>query len=116
MSEPREAELLQQIQERDARLKLQEEQLGQLQQERTLLQQRIDHLLRQIYGTHSEKVNPDQLQLLLQGLHTPGPGEGKGSSPEAAEAPAPRPRDPAPGKTHRAQRRLPEHLPVVEEV
>jgi transposase len=116
MSEPREAELLKQIQERDARLKLQEEQLGQLQQERTLLQQRIDHLLRQIYGSRSEKMDPNQLQLLLQGLHTPGPGEGKGFSPEAAEAPAPRPRDPAPRQTHRAQRRLPEHLPVVEDV
>src|SRR4030095_611546 len=114
MSDPRDAELLKQIQERDARLKLQEEQLGQLQQERTLLQQRIDHLLRQIYGGRSEKMDPHTLQLLFKGLHTPGPGEGKGSSPEAAEAPAPRPRDPAPGKT-RAQRRLPEHLPVVEE-
>jgi hypothetical protein len=25
-------------------------------------------------GVRSEKVNPDQMQLLLQGLHTPGPG------------------------------------------
>ena len=75
MSDPREAELLRQIQERDARLK-------QLEQERTLLQQRIDHLLRQIYGGRSEKVSPDQMQLLLQGLQTPGPGEGKESSPE----------------------------------
>jgi transposase len=116
MSDPRETELLQQIEERDARLKLKEEQLEQLQQERTLLQQRIDHLLRQIYGVRSEKVNPDQLQLLLQGLHTPGPGEGKGSSPEAAEAPAPRPRDPAPQGSRRPERRLPEHLPVIEEV
>jgi len=109
MSDPREAELLRQIQERDARLKV-------LEQERSLLQQRIDQLLRQIYGTRSEKVNPDQLQLLLQGLHTPGPGEGKGSSPETAEAPAPRPRDPAPHRTTRAERRLPEHLPVIEEI
>jgi transposase len=109
MSDPREAELLRQIQERDARLK-------QLEQERSLLQQRIDQLLRQIYGTRSEKVSPDQMQLLLQGLHTPGPGEGKGSSPEAAKVPAPRPKDPAPGKTPRAERRLPEHLPVIEEV
>lgn len=55
MSDPRAAELLRQIEERDARLK-------ELEQERSLLQQRIDHLLRQIYGTRSEKVNPDQLQ------------------------------------------------------
>src|SRR4029434_932338 len=89
--------------------------IGQLAQERELLQERMHHLLRQIYGGRGEKMDPNQLQLLLQGLHTPGPGEGKGSSPEAAEAPAPRPRDPAPGKT-RAQRRLPEHLAVVEEV
>jgi transposase len=116
MSNPRETELLQQIEERDARLKLKEEQVEQLQQERTLLEQRIDHLLRQIYGVRSEKVNPDQMQLLLQGLHTPGPGEGKGSSPEAAKAPAPRLKDPAPGKTQRTPRRLPEHLPVIEEV
>jgi transposase len=109
MSDPREAELLRQIEERDARLK-------ELEQERSLLQQRIDHLLRQIYGTRSEKVNPDQLQLLLQGLHTPGPGEGKELSPEAAKAPAPRPKDPAPRRAQRTERRLPEHLPVIEEV
>jgi transposase len=109
MSDPRETELLRQIEERDARLK-------QLEQERGLLQQRIDQLLRQIYGARSEKVNPDQMQLLLQGLHTPGPGEGKGSSPEAAEAPAPRPRAAALRRSQRTERRLPEHLPVIEEV
>lgn len=100
MSDPREAELLRQIQERDVRLK-------QLEQERGLLQQTIDQLLCQIYGARSEKVNPDQLQLLLQGLHTPGPGEGKGSSPEAGEAPAPRPRAAAPRRSQRSERRLP---------
>src|SRR5688572_20254215 len=106
MSDQREIELLERIIAR-------EEEVARLLKEKKLLQERIDYLLRQIYGTSSEKVDPNQLQLLMQELQTPGPAEGKESSPEAAETEPSRRR-----KVSRKSRgpRLSEHLPVVDEV
>lgn len=107
MSDPREAELLEQIRARDERVVT-------LERERVLLQQRVDQLLRQLYGIKSEKIDPCQLQMLFQELQTPGPARGNGSSPELSEALSPRPRKAAP----RRQRLLEsiEDLPVIEEV
>jgi len=106
MSDTRETALLAQIEARDARI-------ATLTKEKQLLQERIDHLLRKIYGAKSEKADHFQLQLLMQELHSPGPAMGKGSSPEASEI-AP----PARKKISRQNRgpRLPEDLPVIEEI
>lgn len=84
--------------------------LAAVQAENKLLRQKLDALARRLFGVSSEALNPAQLQLLL-------------SLPELAaqpveSAPAPtmvvEPRKPAVRK-ERAPR-LPEHLPVVEEV
>jgi len=103
-SSSREAELSRQVQERDERLAV-------LEKENALLRQKIDLLVRKLFGAKSEQLDPAQLLLLLQGLDEGEPG--KAPEPVAAEAPRrstgqspPRERGP----------RLPEHLPVIEEV
>jgi transposase len=115
MTNPREAELLQKLAERDAQLARRDEEVARLQLENELLRQKLDHLARQLFGKSSEQLDPNQLQLLLQELEAPGPAVGKGLGPEAAEAPAPEPERTAPSKPRERQPRLPEHLPVVEE-
>jgi transposase len=106
MSDARESELLAKIEERDERIE------GLL-KEKQLLQERIDQLLRKIYGAKSERADIFQLQLLMQEMEAPGPALGKGSSPEAIEIEPPRRRKIS---RRRSSPRLPEHLPVVEEV
>jgi transposase len=74
-----------------------------------LLREKIDALVRMVYGTKSEKLDPNQLMLL------------KEIESKKAEAPAPdvEPESGATPKKERAkpQRpRLPDHLPVNEEV
>ena len=85
------------------------ERLAFLERENALLREKIDFLLRKLFGAKSEQLDPEQLLFLLQGLDAPG----KAPEPVAAEAPRrstvqspPRERGP----------RLPEHLPVIEEV
>ena len=113
-----------------AGLAARDERLAALEKENDLLRQKIDRLVRRLFGAKSEpsgarspaagspqgsaggrwqKLDPAQLLLLLQGLDAPG----KAPEPVAAEAPRrstgqspPRERGP----------RLPEHLPVIEEV
>jgi transposase len=84
-------------------------------QEIRLLKQKIDLLVRQIYGSKSERLDPGQLDLLL------GKEPEEEAESKKAEAPA-TPNDEsgseAAGAKPRRQRRvrLPEDLPVVEEV
>lgn len=80
-----------------------------LRSENKLLREKIDALIKRLYGAQSEKIDPGQLLLMLQGLDAPG----KAPEPVAAEAPRrstgqspPRERGP----------RIPGHLPVIEEV
>ena len=86
------------------------ERIACLEQENALLRQKIDLLVRKLFGAHSEKLDPAQLLLLLQGFDEPG----KAPEPVVAEAPR-RSTDPSPPRERR-QPRLPEHLPVIEEV
>jgi transposase len=123
MSRAREKELLRQLAEREtqiaglsAQLIERDAQLAQAKVEITLLRQKLDALAQRLFGKKSEQLNPDQLQLLFQEFNAPGPAEGKGYGPQSSEAESarpvkasrPRPRDRAP--------RVPEHLPVIEEV
>ena len=100
---PREAELAGQlacvIGERDRAL-----------QEVKLLRQKLDALARRLFGKSSEKLDPGQLLLLLQGFDE-GP---KAPEPVAAEAPR-RSTEASPPRRERKPR-VPAHLPVVEEV
>jgi transposase len=102
MTSPREAELL-------AELKVRDERLLALEKENALLRQKIDLLVRKLFGAKSEKLDPAQLLLLLQGLDEPG----KAPEPVVAEAPR---RSTAPSPPRERGPRLPEHLPVIEEI
>jgi transposase len=81
----------------------------QMRVENKLLREKIDTLLRKLFGASSEKIDPQQLLLLLQGLDEPG----KAPEPVAAEAPRRSP-DRLPPRSRGP--RIPEHLPVVEEI
>ena len=93
---PREAQLLERIAEQDKEI--------------ALLRQKLDLVLRKLFGAKSEKLDPDQLLLLLHGEDSV---PGKSPEPVAAEEPR-RSKDPSSPRERKP--RLPEHLPVIEEV
>lgn len=93
---PREAELTEALAQANAEIKL--------------LRQKIDLLIKRIFGAKSEQLDSSQLLLLLQGMDEPG----KSPEPVAAEEPR-RSRVPSSLRERRRQR-LPEDLPVIEEV
>ncbi len=76
-----------------------------------LLEAKVDGLLRRFFGKSGEQIDPKQLLLLLEGVDSQSP------SPTQAEAcvAAAEPRRRAKARTCRRDR-LPEHLPVVEEI
>ncbi len=98
----REAQLQTKVQQLEAALDV-------AQREIKLLRQKIDLLSRKIFGVSSEKLSPDQLQLLLE---LAGAEEDPGS--EAPDEPEPT----STRKPSRKERkpRLPDHLPVIEEI
>ena len=84
------------------------EQLVAAHQEISFLRQKIDLLVRRVFGSSSERLDRAQLELLLQ-LPSPATIEAPVVTPEKLQLPATRSRrDRTP--------RLPENLPVVEEV
>src|SRR3569833_272052 len=97
----REAELTQQLEQA---LQV----IGALQRENQLLRQKVDSLVRRVFGSSSEKLDPGQLQLLAvpEAL----------TVPEPASPPPPSPPRPAPRLRQPKAPRLPDNLPVVEEV
>ena len=117
MTNSREAEYLAELKVRDGRL-------AALEKENALLRQKIDLLVRKLFGAHSEKLDPAQLLLLLQGMDGPGkapepvagsPDDQPPLFPSASSAEAPR-RSTVPSPPRERGPRLPEHLPVLEEV
>jgi transposase len=85
------------------------ERITLLEKENALLREKIDALARRLFGTKSEQLDPAQLLLLLQGL------DGPGKAPEPVGAEAPR-RSKVPSPPRSRTPRLPEHLPVIEEI
>ncbi len=78
--------------------------------ENMLLRQKVDLLIRKVFGASSEKLDPSQLDLfLLQAEDAPGKPEASSTLEEA---------DPQRSRRRRAprQERWPEDLPVVEQV
>lgn len=83
------------------------EMVGALRQENTLLRQKIDLLIKRVFGSSSEKLDHAQLELLLQ--------LAGGSVPEPEKVQSVPARTPTPARKPKAPR-LPENLPVIEEV
>ena len=96
---PREAELL-------SRLEAVASALEASQRENALLRQKLDLVLRRMFGSSSEKVSPGQLELLLALAEEP-------KAPVTKEKPVAA--APLKARTERRQR-MPQDLPVVEEV
>ena len=93
--------------EREAALK---KELSESRLEVKLLQGKVDALVRLLYGSKSEKLDPDQL-MLLEGLESK-----KAEAPDQVDEP-----DAGATSSKRARRKpegssIPEHLPVKEEV
>jgi len=90
-------------------LTLLRELVSTLQKENALLRQKVDALVRRVFGSSSERIDPAQLELMLQ----------LAGGSEAAKAPAPvpeaKPAQPPRLETKRAPR-IPENLPVIEQV
>jgi transposase len=91
-----------------------------LRAENKLLRQKVDTLVRRLFGKSSEKIDPAQLELLLQvageegaaGKSPASPCSGPGADTWEASPDAHRKPRPAPER----KPRLPEHLPVIEQV
>ena len=81
--------------------------LEETKKENALLRQKVDALVRRVFGSSSERIDPAQLELLLQ-LASATTSAEPAPKTEAVAAP----RQP---KKQRAQR-LPENLPLIEEV
>jgi transposase len=89
-----------------------DKELERLQQENALLRQKIDLLVRRIFGASSEKLDAAQLELLLKVEDASGkPVASSGPPEEAAPASC---KDRLPGK--RREARWPADLQVIEEV
>jgi len=104
----RENELTQQLAACQAELAVVRAENQLLRQENQLLRQKVDLLVHRCFGASSEKLDPAQLDLLQL------PGTPVATEPVAPPPPSARPSAPRP-RTVRAPR-LPDHLPVVEEV
>jgi transposase len=107
------SELLQRLADAEERLAQREncaQRLEHLEKENRILRQKIDALIRRLYGASSERLDPAQLLLILQGEQEPKKAEGPG----AGEAEPRRPDKVSFNKER--QPRLPEHLPVEEQI
>lgn len=99
---PREAALTQEL-EQALRV------TAELRRENQLLREKVNLLLRRVFGASSEKLDPAQLQLLLSGAERVQP-----VAEQEPQVSKPKPQSPAPRKPKTP--RLPDSLPVVEEV
>jgi transposase len=77
-----------------------------LRAENRLLQQKTQFLLKRVFGSTSEKIDPRQLELLLG--YTPA------ATPDDDDAPPRSPTPPSPRAPRERKPRLPEHLPLEE--
>lgn len=88
-----------------------------LKRENELLRQKLDLVLRKLFGKSSETLDPTQLELLLGGKEGTPPGKALASlvadAPEEAASSAANPEPPA---LKPRRQRLPDNLPIVEEV
>lgn len=112
MMSPREVQLTQEVE-------LLREKTQLLEQENKLLRDKVDALIKRLFGASSEKLDANQLLLLLQGDDGPKKAEASSANCAALEAELdkPTPGQSKPKKKRCAgQPRVPDHLPAIEEV
>jgi len=104
---PREQELSRKLEECNRKLEGCVEALAQSRRENELLRQKIDLLVRRVFGSSSERLDRAQLELLLQLPESSKPAheELDASKPEATPVSS--------CKNGARKERLPENLPVV---
>lgn len=103
--------LLEEIEKRDTRIEKMGATIEALQTENALLCQKLNLLIRKVFGASSEKLDPSQLDLFLKAEEsTPGKTEASSNLEEADAQLCPR------QKSKRGRERWPQDLPVVEQV
>lgn len=120
MMTPLEAQLTQQVEAQRQQIAELSAQLAAERQENKLQREKIDLLIKRIFGKSSEKLDDAQLLLMLQGDEERKKDPASCASPGALEAEIER-RDKAakaaePRQPKLREPRLPEHLPAVDEV
>lgn len=85
--------------------------VARLEAENKLLREKTDLLIKRLFGAKSERVDAAQLLLLLRGVDEPG----KSPEPVAPEGPR-RSKEASPPSCRRKSPRIPEDLPLIEEV
>src|SRR4051812_29425016 len=110
MTSLRERELLQIIKERDERI-------AALEKEVASLNHKVDLLVRRLFGSSSEKLDPAQLELLLGGGGEAGKGDASSEKEEAGVTPFPAAKaNTKSGLRRDRAERVPENPPPFEEV
>jgi transposase len=93
----------------------QAERIERLEEENRLLRQKLDYVIRQLYGSKSEALDANQLELFGE-IDTPKKDEASGAKDEAAEA-LTRTEKPCRRRSGKERKpRIPENLPVEETV
>jgi transposase len=96
------------------------ERVAALEVENKLLREKVDLLIRRIFGRSSEQMDDNQLMLLLQGGEEPKKDPASSANPGVLEAEiekqAEQTRTKAKKPDRQREARVPQHLPVVEEV
>ena len=110
----RETQLLTLLQARDEEVRRLQQEVTSCKAENTLLRQKIDLLIKRLFGASSEKLDAAQLELLL-GLE--GDAGKAPASPEPGEAALLSCKDPSrPERPRGHEPRWPADLPVIEQV
>ena len=89
--------------------------VSSLLRERQRQSDQIRELLKKVYGSTSERINPNQLELALKGLRAEKaanepPVDPNATIPDCPPETDPKP-DPKPKSKHKGRRKLPDHLP-----
>lgn len=93
----------------------QAETIEQLREENRLLRQKLDYVIRQLYGSKSEKLDPNQPEL-FDNLDELGKTEASDADDEAAEALLEPVKSSRPKSVKERKPRIPENLPVKETI
>jgi transposase len=109
MESKREAELLAIIETQKGAIESLTELLKDSHQRNKLLEQKVEHLVRRVFGSSSEKLDPDQLKLKLDLEEALGKPEASGRAESSISE------EKKKSKRRERKPRLPEHLPVEEE-